>query len=155
DSGAYARDLAEVAARAENYVRFRAGQVTHPALVLDIDETSLSNWPEIRANDFGYIADGGCRLPKGPCGVGARDLLARGAAIPPTLQLFNAARSLGVSVFFITGRDERERHATELNLRRVGYRNWAGLVMRRAGSTTPSAADYKAPERAKIAARGF
>src|SRR5262249_6785359 len=55
DSGAYARDLAEVAARAENYVRFRAGQVTHPALVLDIDETSLSNWAEIRANDFGYI----------------------------------------------------------------------------------------------------
>jgi hypothetical protein len=32
--------------------------VANPAIVLDIDETSLSNWPEIPADEFGYIGDG-------------------------------------------------------------------------------------------------
>jgi hypothetical protein len=43
---------------AQAYVDMRAGQVNHPAIVLDIDETSLSNWPEIIANDYGYIPSG-------------------------------------------------------------------------------------------------
>jgi len=153
-SGAYDRDLAAVAGRAEDYVRFRAGRVSRPALVLDIDETSLSNWPEIRANDFGYIAEGPCHLPKGPCAVRAWELSARGTAIAPTLKLFKTARSLQVSVFFITGRHADERRATELNLRRAGYAGWTGLIMRPVGSTGP-AADFKAPERAKIEGLGF
>ena len=40
-----------------------------PALVLDIDETSLTNWPNLLADDFGFVADGSCDvLPAGPCG---------------------------------------------------------------------------------------
>jgi predicted secreted acid phosphatase len=153
--GDYDRDLAAVAAAARAYVEERAGQVAKPALVLDIDETSLSNWPEIIANDFGYIPAGDCQLPNGPCGVRAWELSARAAAIAPTLALFNAAKAKGVSVFFITGRREDERAATERNLAGAGYRDWAGLVMRPAGSTTPSATDFKAPERAKIEAEGY
>src|SRR5215469_4951613 len=49
-SGAYDRDLAAVAAAAQAYVEERAGAVKNPALVLDIDETSLSNWPQLVAN---------------------------------------------------------------------------------------------------------
>lgn len=154
-SGAYERDLAAVAAQAEYYVKSRAGNVPHPALVLDIDETSLSNWPQMRANDFGYIAGGPCNLPKGPCGTRAWETSGRAAVIGPTLKLFNAARAAGVSVFFITGRDNSERKATEANLRRAGYRGWTALIMRPTGTSTKSAADYKAPERAKIEARGI
>jgi hypothetical protein len=40
--------------------------------------------------------------------------------IEPTLKLFNAARAKGVSVFFITGRDESERAAAIRNLHRAG-----------------------------------
>jgi acid phosphatase len=76
-------------------------------------------------------------------------------AIAPTLQLFKTAREKGVSVFFITGRSETVRSATEANLRKAGYDGWSGVIMRPAGTTTPSAADYKAPERAKIARQGF
>jgi predicted secreted acid phosphatase len=156
DSGDYARDLAAVAAAAQTYVEARASEVARPALVLDIDETSLSNWPEILANDFGYIPGGGCNaLPKGPCGVTAWELSARAAAIAPTLRLFNAARAKGVAVFFITGRHEPERAATEHNLRRVGYRGWARLFMQPAGSKPPSATDFKAPQRARIEAMGY
>jgi predicted secreted acid phosphatase len=80
---------------------------------------------------------------------------ARAAAITSTLALYKTARRHGVSVFFITGRDESERMATERNLRRVGYRDWAGVIMRPAGSRTASAADDKAPARARIEAMGF
>jgi hypothetical protein len=41
-------------------VRRLAGAVSRPALVLDIDETSLSNWANFKANNFGFIADGAC-----------------------------------------------------------------------------------------------
>ena len=155
DTGAYERDLAAAAAAARAYVEDRAGEVERPALVLDIDETALTNWPEIEVNDFGYIPNGPCRMPKGPCGVRAWELLGRAKPIVPTLELFDAAKTKGVAVFFVTGRDETERPATERNLRAAGYRGWTALIMRPAGVHTASAADFKAPERAKIAAKGY
>jgi len=155
-SGAYDHDLAAVAAAARAYVERRAAAAVRPALVLDIDETSLTNWPEIVANDFGYIPDGPCdRLPRGPCGVKAWEQSSRSEAIAPMLGLFRAVRAKGVAVFFITGRREDERAATERNLRQAGYDGWAGLVLRPVGSTAPSAADYKAAERARIEAAGY
>ena len=155
-SGAYERDLAVAAAEAQSYVEWRAAEAVRPALVLDIDETSLTNWPEIVANDFGYIPDGPCdRLPRGPCGVKAWEQSSRSEAIAPTLGLFRLARAKGVAVFFITGRREDERAATERNLRRAGYDGWAGVILRPVGSATPSAADYKAAERARIEAAGY
>jgi hypothetical protein len=153
--GGYERDVRKALAEALVYVETRAGLVANPAIVLDIDETSLSNWPEILADDFGYIGDGPCTLPQGPCGERAWELSAQAPAMLPTLELFKAARAKGIVVFFITGRngDEETRAATERNLRQAGYEGWAELIMRPAGSHTASAADYKAPERAKIAAR--
>ena len=70
--GTYDREVARVFARAQAYVERRAGRVTKPAVVFDIDETSLSNWAAILANDFGYIPEGSCDvLPNGPV-VGTR-----------------------------------------------------------------------------------
>src|SRR6201996_8935465 len=52
---AYEGDVAKVLAAAEKWVAARAPRVAKPAIVLDIDETSLSNWPRILEGDFGYI----------------------------------------------------------------------------------------------------
>jgi len=42
---------------------------TKLALVLDIDERSLSNWPNLLASDFGFFVNGTCTLvPQEPCG---------------------------------------------------------------------------------------
>jgi predicted secreted acid phosphatase len=154
-SGRYQRDVVAVLSNAEAYVLRRAPLVRKPAIVLDIDETSLSNWPQIRANDYGRIANGPCDLPAGPCGQASWVAGAQAEAIMPTLGLFRAAKTKGVSIFFITGRYETAREATEANLHKVGYDAWSALIMRPAGTSTASAADYKAPERAKIAAQGF
>ena len=156
DGGAYARDLlAAVAAAAGAWLARRAPEVGRPALVLDIDDTALSNWEVIRADDFGRVIGGPCpALPEGPCGWAAWDLLGRDPAIAPTLDLFRRARALGVAVFFVTGRPESQRAATERNLRAAGYDGYAGLRMVPEGARYASAAEFKAPVRAAIERAG-
>ena len=156
DSGAYARDLASVASDASAWIAERAPQVSQPALVLDIDDTALTNWEVIKADDFGRIINGRCTaLPEGPCGWAAWDLLGRAPVIEPTLRLFRQARALNVSVFFITGRPESQRAATEQNLRKEGYDGYAALHMVPEGVHYLSAAFFKAPVRAAIEADGY
>ena len=156
DFGGYEQDLQDIAAEAKAYVHARAKKVSKPALVLDIDETSLSNWPKLLANQFAYFPEGTCdQLPKGPCGEPAWESSGKATAIEATLELFKAARAAKVTVFFITGRDESLRAATEKNLRDVGYAGWQEVIMRPKGTTTPSAADFKAPARKSIEDRGY
>lgn len=156
NSGAYERELEAVTRAAASWIAEEAARVDRPALVLDIDETALSNWQVIEANDFGRVFDGPCEQPpKGPCGWVAWDLKGVSPAIPATLDLFKMARDRGVEVFFITGRDESQRAATERNLRAAGFGGYRRLVMPAVGEHHPSAADFKGPQRAAIAAEGF
>jgi acid phosphatase len=152
----YSRDLVDVLADARAYVQRRAAQAHKAALVLDIDETSLSNWPNIEANDFGFILDGTCdRLPKGPCGFTAWVRKHAAEAIMPTLALFSAARTHGVFVFFITGRREADRDVTVANLNGAGFKDWERLVMRTDKDTAQSVQEYKTEERRRISAEGY
>jgi acid phosphatase len=68
----YEKDVERVLDAAQKWVAARAPQIARPvipAIVLDIDETSLSNWPRIYLDDFAYIANGTCDLKTGdPCG---------------------------------------------------------------------------------------
>lgn len=156
NSGAYEREFTSVIQEASEWVRLRAAHVSRPALVLDIDETSLSNWPEMAANQFAYFREGRCdTLPKGPCGVEAWEQGAKAEAFASTLALYTMAKQQSVAVFFVTGRYEHERSETAHNLEAAGYRNWAGLVLRPDGSYTPSASDYKSAARQKIEQDGY
>jgi predicted secreted acid phosphatase len=156
DSGAYLTDLQLVTAPAIAWIREEAPRVDRPAVVFDIDETALSNWEAVRANDFGRVIEGPCTaLPAGPCGWRAWDLKARSAVIAPTLDVFNTAKADGAAVFFITGRDESQRAATERNLADVGYVGFRQLIMEPVGAHFDSAADFKAPQRAKIEQQGY
>lgn len=129
DAGAYAMAQLEAAVRNNAYAR--------PAIVLDIDETSLSNLDEMLNDDFVYNADAPCNLvskaptfasgPKKPCGAFAWDSKAKTPAIKATRALFDEAKKLHVAVFFVTGRHEFERGWTSANLKDVGYTGFAGL----------------------------
>ena len=152
----YDADIVAVVGDATDYLGRRAGQVTKPALVLDIDETSLSNWPNIAANDLGFVLGGPCKqLPKGPCGFTAWEFSSKAGAIAPTLDLFRAAKAHGVAVLFITGRHERERTVTVRNLRREGFTGWTRLILRADDDTKRTVLEFKSGERAKIAAGGY
>jgi acid phosphatase len=154
DSGRYAADCAAVAARARAYLDRRARQVPKPAAVFDIDETSLSNWPAYRVNGWTRLTAGECDLEKGPCGLRAWQAMAKSKAIPATLELARHARRLGVAVFFISGRPPSLREATERNLQAEGY-EWDGVVLLPEGATFKSAADFKTPERRRLAEQGY
>ncbi len=154
DSGAYDAGLAEVNAQAMNWIATQAPITDRPAVVFDIDETALSNWAVIQANDFGRFINGPCNLPDA-CAWRAWDLTARSTLIQPTLDTYNMAKSLGTAVFFISTRDEGQRAATEKNLRDVGYNGWAGLFLAPVGAQYASAADFKAPQRAAIEGEGY
>jgi predicted secreted acid phosphatase len=156
DSGAYARDLARVDGEATDWVTRHVPGVRRPALVLDIDETALSNWEILKLDDFGRPIKGPCAVDSGaPCGWAAWDQLARDPAIGPTLRLFQKARKLNAAVFFITGRPESQRAATERNLRAAGYAGYEKLYMVPEGAHFTSAADFKTPIRAEIEQSGF
>jgi predicted secreted acid phosphatase len=163
-SGAYDSDLNKVVTAARVYVERRARQVNKPAIVLDIDETSLSNLPLEMIDDFAYINGIPCTLDpdskptqpklKGPCGFDNWVELARAPAIDGTLALYKAAKQHQVSVFFISGRRESERAATEKNLKAADYASWEGLTLRPAHDNR-TVIEYKSDARAKIAEQGY
>ena len=154
-AGNYWDDIALVIADARAYVERRADQVRSPAVVLDIDETSLSNWENIRDNNFGFIKGGPCtQEPNLACGFDEWIHMAVAPAIEPTRTLFNAMRARNISVFFITGRRNSQRDATLLNLDHAGFEGWTKLITRPdndSGSIVP----FKSGERAKIASAGY
>lgn len=156
DSGAYDRDLRVVASQAASWIKTRAASAHQPALVLDIDETALSNWEIILRDDFGRPIAGPADLASaGPWGWAEWDQLGRDPAIEPTLEVFRAARAANVAVFFITGRPESQRAATVRNLGAVGLGDYAKLFMVPNGAHFASAADFKTPIRIEIEQLGY
>src|SRR5580658_148781 len=150
--GDYMSDMAAVYAVAQDYVERRAGEVKNPAVVLDIDETALSNWPNTKADDFGYIANGRCDdLPNGPCGFNAWVQRAAAEAFPPALKFFNAVKAKGIAIVFLTGRTDAQREATLWNLDRAGYEGYAKLITRPDHDAFPTAEAYKTAARATVA----
>jgi acid phosphatase len=152
----YGDDLSLVIADALAYVERRADQVKWPAVVLDIDETSLTNWENIQDNNFGFIKGGPCpEQPHMACGFDDWILKASAPAIEPTRTFFNAIRARNIAVFFITGRRDSQRDATLLNLDHAGYQGWTKLVTRPDSDSNTSIVPFKSGERAKIQAAGY
>lgn len=156
----YDADVGAVLAAARQWMEQRAPQVAEPAIVLDIDETSLSNWTEIYRDQFAYIPNGPCDLQKKgtACGLHKWEELAEAPALLPTLQLFDTAKChhmaagcTKVAVFFVTGRGPTERGFTERNLHRAGYFGWDGLYMSKGGKV----AAFKTSARIAIEQRGY
>lgn len=146
--GCYAHDLDAMADRAIAILRQRAAHRKPQeklALILDIDNTTLSSYKQSLQADFAYD----------PAVYHEWVQTAQGTAIPGTLRLYKEAQRLGVSVFFITGRPETERTATERNLRAQGFDNWQKLVVRLEPHGLESVGEFKAQVRADIAAQGY
>jgi hypothetical protein len=171
---AYERDLADVLGKAETWIRARAPQVARPAIVLDIDETSLLNWPRIYQDGYAFFSS----FPGGPCNFarpedvcGDLDWQQRGfaKAIGPTLHLHRIARCLEqpqpctpIDVFFVTGRREKKYNdemASDWTLRNLNEAGYLGIerdhLYMRDPNSVGSAAYHKVPARADIEARGF
>jgi hypothetical protein len=164
DGGCYWADLDAQYKRAERALAEAATghkRTEKLAVVMDIDETSLSAYCEMLREDFGYI---------GPMFNGWVVSPEAAVAIPGALRLFNQAKAAGVAVFFITGRPgvpnaeappqaggpaADQTAATARNLEAAGFHGWAGLALRNGAENGMSTIDYKSQERRKIVAQGY
>jgi len=150
DSGQYTRDTVPVLRRAKAALKAQLKHLRRgkkPAIVLDIDDTSLSQYS--------------CRKPGDlPFNDGAQGVncVQSGAlpAIIETRSLYDLAIKRGVKVFFITGRVPGMKDATVKNLRTEGYTKYAKLVFRPVSDlSNPSVIPFKSGERRKIERAGY
>ena len=145
-SGAWARDVGRVYRSAQRSLRRqldRRGAPRRPAVVLDIDETSLSNYPCLDAVDFDLS------------GVATCVTQGRSADIPAARRFVAAAQKRHVTVFFITAAPEGLEASRRANLRKVGYHGRFTVIGRPASDTASSVVPYKSGERRKIERRGY
>jgi predicted secreted acid phosphatase len=151
NSGCYFYDISSVTQHALYYLKFRINQNNRAkqpkklAIVMDIDETALSNYDDMQRMDFGGTkAD-----------IKALEKDAHDPAIPFTKTIYQYALAHQVAVFFITGRTEALRKPTTANLKTDGYKQWAGLYMRPINDKRPSVIGFKTAMRQKIINMGY
>jgi len=151
DSGEYEKDLARVVQQAEAYLKARIvkNKKHHAnqklALVLDIDETALSNYPDMLKLSFG----GTLKEIEEAEGRG------EDPALEPTLKLYQFAKANGVAVFFVTARRENYRSGTISNLENVGYKNYDGLYMLPLDYHEKSVTPFKTKMRKQVSEQGY
>jgi hypothetical protein len=125
------------------------------AVVLDIDETSLSSYCEEQREDYGYVGAMFNAWVVSPQAA---------VAIPGAVRLFREAKAAKVAVFFITGRpgvqvvgssQTDQTKATAANLEAAGFHGWTDLRLRNGAENGMSTMEYKSAERRKIVDQGY
>lgn len=150
ESGRWADDVRAALRDARRHLLAELDDVPQrrtPAIVLDIDDTSLTQYPCRKPGD----------LPFDDAAAGAA-CVASGTLPPirPTRRLYRLAQRKDVAVFFITGRPEASREATVANLRRAGYRGDHTLVLRPNDTLgEPSVVPYKSEARTVLVDEGY
>lgn len=145
ESGEWETQVDEISAQAQTRLDEELPSASRPAIVLDIDDTALSTFAVQRSLGFGWVPD-------------EWDEWVRTANAPAhrgVLALYRHAIEKGVAVFFITGRREHLREATERQLRAAGYGRWVRLYMKPDDYAAPSVVPYKTGERRMIEKQGF
>lgn len=147
DTGAYSQDIAAVVGQARTWIDQRAGQKKpgeRLAIVLDIDETMISNLPLIRRLDYGYVPDTwNTWVASAQC-----------PPIEPVRAAYQAALAKGISVMIITGRRERDRDGTVANLKAAGYPAYASISFK-PDDSKETTASFKLSVRRRLAAEGY
>ena len=149
----YAAEARSVASDAENWLHARQN-VANRALVLDVDDTTLTNWNyELYSNwDFNPTSNG--------IFVGLTSGQFTGNMFPATpgmVDLAEQAQAEGYAIFWITGRGDSQHNATVANLQNdtaAGYSDIATVTLN--GKTIPEVdANYPAPTPIDIGHGGF
>jgi predicted secreted acid phosphatase len=146
DSGEWKTDTTKQVKKAKAFVRgwlkkHKKPRSEKPAIVLDIDDTSLSLYRCADARDFESAAI---------CAV-EPDL----PAIPQVRSFYRYALAQKVTVFFVTGRPEGLRDLTVTGLKSAGYSGKLRLVLQPNGYDKPSKVPYKSGARKKIQRKGY
>lgn len=151
NSDNYLKDVNEVVADAEKYLKTRVQEnqlAAHPqklAMILDIDDTSLSNFVYKKKYDFSNLPD--------TIDESYRD--ANAPAIEPTLRLYNEAIQSGVAIFFVSFRPDEMRSYTITNLQKAGYYGWSNLYLPNSDEIKSPSQVFKTAVRKMITEQGY
>jgi hypothetical protein len=160
DTSNYAKQMAGIVAGAERYLtsqqaRHEVRRGAKPAVVFDVDDTLLNTYDYEIASGFAY----------NPTINGYWVNAGAFPAVPGMVGLYRFAQSHGYTVFFITGRPEAQRAATEANLAADGYGTIDDSKLFLKQPTTPSylscaaasctTIEYKSGTRAHIESQGY
>jgi acid phosphatase len=141
ESGEWDADISAVIRKARRQVKRHLAD-SRPAIVLDVDDTSLSSYRCLKKVDF-------VRSRSDCAGPG------RMPAIRQTRSLYRYARAHHVTVFFVTGRRANIRRTTIANLHRAGYKGNLHVRLRPKVQSVSDRDGWKARTRAAIQARGY
>lgn len=150
-SGEYNKEFSKVIKEAQAFIDQVATQNESAktpkklALVLDIDETSLSNYPLMKQNRYCATLDQ----------FKQAQLKADQPALTATRELYQDALKHHIAVFFITGRTDEIKKATEKNLKNEGFTQWAAVYYKPASYKRSSIIPFKSRARAIIEHKGY
>ncbi len=153
-AGCYPKEQAFVLGGAMRYIDYRLMNPTlageRLAIVVDIDETALSNWAFLKDSHFVYN--------RGRLQQWWKEK--RDPAIQGTLDLVKHALDHKVAVFLISGRPEALREYTEGNLQAAGYpvasiKTTGGIFLKAPPGDPSNPCGYKSLRRHAIAEKGF
>ncbi|MBA3662111.1 MAG: acid phosphatase [Gammaproteobacteria bacterium] len=151
ESGLYEKEVAAIVSKAEKNLIKKITEnnaLRHPrklAIVLDIDDTSLTNFPDHKKRDFNNSEEA----------IDASYRQADAPAIQPVLNLYNLAIKNGVEVFFVSFRPEAVRSYTITNLQKVGFYGWSGLYLANEKEVQLPPACYKTAVRKILTEKGY
>lgn len=150
-SGKFETDVSHVVKDAEKYLLNRIDEnnnLPKPhklAVILDIDETSLSNFVEHKKHDFAELSEF----------INDSYLKNDATVIKPVLQLYNMASRSGVDVFFVSSRPNKLRAYTIKTLQNVGYVGWKGLYLPNEEEKQIGSQKYKTNIRKILIEKGY
>jgi len=144
-SGRWEAEIGRVADGCTRAAREAARAAARPAVVFDIDETLLSNWPYLTQYDFARV----------PALFAPWAEQSECPANEAGRRFYETMRDAGVATFVITGRREALRKATITNLERQGITGWAGIAFRPPDDHETSIVPFKSGERARIESNGY
>ncbi len=143
DSGNWGRELDAAEDKGVALLRAAYNQNDTQAVVFDIDETTLDNYENLKADKFAVVNESST----------AWIISGKAPAIRGSKKIYDEAVSKGIYVFFITGRAESLRTATENNLNLAGYTKYEKMIMH--DKTGETALVYKTAARAVVERSGY
>jgi acid phosphatase len=151
DSGEYQKEFKHVVKQAETFIINTANAYNklpehkQPAVVFDIDETTLSNYNNIEKYDF----------TSDKAQILTHIRKAESTCLKESLSLYQHLLQHHIAIFFVTGRHLTEKEATIRNLKQEGYTAWKEIYFRPDTDKAPSAIPYKSSTRALIEKNGY
>jgi len=150
ESGTYEKELATAYTEAKTFLDSKikdAKPNEKLAIVMDVDDTVLSNWNDMKRLDFTRNKEA----------LVVAYAQGKDPAIKPALDFFNYAKAKKVAIFFVSGRADSEeiRKFTTDNLHNQGFDGWTEMFLRPLNDENKSASTFKTATRKKLNDDGY